>query len=378
LVIMKKPLILAAALALTLGTVRGAESQPTKTPYRIGAILTLTGPAAKFGQHERDTATLAIEQINKAGGVNGHPLELVVQDDGQDPNNAVSAFNRLSSQDDIIAIFGATFGSSTLAFSSIDKRLGIPVLAPNTTYQITRVGNPNIFRATVGADLEVVELKAAFDKFHYKRAGLLYSTDAYGTQGADLIKHSGINVVETESFTPSATDLTTQLTKIRAANPDVLIIWDGVPGTGIGIKNAGQLGIKVPIYSGVTSNGPGNVDAAGNSPALPTWRCEGILDPDHPLPRQKAGFEAIKAAYHYDADIFAALGYDAMYVLADALKRAGDKPSRESLRDALEKTNNYQGVGAVLTYTKTNHEGAAPGSIVWLKVENGKFAGTKL
>jgi branched-chain amino acid transport system substrate-binding protein len=370
-----------SALLLVLGFVLagcgGASSSgaPTaKSPFKLAAILTLTGASAIFGQYERDGAQAAAAAINKAGGINGHPVELVVEDDAQNPNNAVLAFSRFATDDSVLALFGDTFGSATLAIAPLAQKAGIPILAPNATYSITHVGNPYIFRVAVAENVEVDALAQLVKKRGYKRIGLLYSTDAYGQQGHDLITTSPlINVVDSESFALAATDLTAQLTRVKSANPDALVLWDSGPAVGIGIKDATQLGMDLPIFSGLSANSPGNIAAANGVAELNKWLLLGLLDPKNLLPRQKVGFEAIKSSSGYDPTLNSAIGWDAVYLFAQALMKGADNPTRQDVSNGLEKVTNYQGMGGVYTYTKNGHDGANPDSMIWLKAEGDTF-----
>jgi branched-chain amino acid transport system substrate-binding protein len=365
----------AACVLIAQGTVRGADR---KAPYRFAAILTLTGPAARLGQHEKDGAMLALDRINKAGGVNGRQLELVVEDDAQDPNNAVSSFNRFSHDDSILAIFGATFGSNTLAISPLDKKAQIPLIAPNSTYEVTHTGDEYLFRLAIPSNVEVTATVALLKKRHIANVAILHTTDAYGAQAATLFaKEPSIKVVADESFAATATDATTQLTKIRAANPQAILIWGSAPNVGIAVKNAVQLGMKVPMVSGTAANSPGNIDAAGPALNGADWIVAGVLDPDRPAPQQRAALASLRAAYNYDPDTFTGNGWDAINVLAEALKRAGDPVTRPKLFAALETIHDFPGMDGIFTWTKDDHDGGRPESIVWLKVVNGRFVGER-
>lgn len=367
----------AALLALVVVAACGGGSSGgsgSKSTYKIGVILGVTGPTGNLGQHELDGAKLAVDRINKAGGVNGHRLQLVTEDDAGVADNAVNAFNRITSDDSILAIFGSTLGTNTLAMLPLVQKVGIPILAPNSTYGVTHQNNQWIFRVAVPANVEVDAAVSLLKKRGLKKIAVLDSTDAYGSQAADLFKQaSGVTVVATESFALTATDLTTQLTKIRAASPDAIVVFTGAPLAGIALKNAGQLGITQPIFSGVASNNPGNISAAANSPALGNWLTEGVLDPANPLPRQKDGFSAIKAAYGYDPDTFACVGWDALYALSTALTKLADNPTRAQVRDAMANVKDFQGVGGVYTWTKDNRDGTTVDSVIWMKAQNGAF-----
>ena len=364
----------AIALVISIGGEQEfAPAYAQEQSVKIGVILTLSGPPGRAGNRQKDGAQLAVDAINAAGGIKGRQLQLVIQDDAGDPNAAVTAFNTLAAQDDIVAIYGSTIGSSTMAFAPLAKRAGIPVAVPNATYQITRLGNEFLFRVAVPGDVEV---KAAVDlakKKGWKRIAMLHSNDAYGKQGADLLAEmKDLEVVASESFATNSTDYTPQLTKIRAARPDVIFIWGGVPFTGTAVKNAGQLGITAPLISPTAAGAPANVAAAAGSSALSNWQIMGVIDPANPLPRQKAGIEATQAKFKNDPDVFIASGWDAIQVLAAGLKNA-TAITRPALKTALEGVKGLEGMGGVYTYSATQRDGTGADSLIWLKVADNKL-----
>ncbi len=347
---------------------------PTVAPFKVGVILGVTGATGNLGQHELDGARLAVVAINGTGGVGGHPLEIVFEDDAGVPDNAVNAFNHITTDPAVLAIFGSTLGTNTDAILPLAQRVGILVLAPNSTYDITHHGNPWVFRIAVPANVEVEALTALLKEQRLTRIAILNSTDAYGSQGADLIaKQSGFTVVAHESFPLTASDVTVQLTKIRAANPQALVLWGSAPLVGVALRNAAQLGMTIPTFSGLAADNPGNIKAAASATTLAHWLVEGVLDAANPLPRQRQGFAAIKGKYGYDPDIFAAVGWDAMFVLARALGKAGAQPTRQSLQAAMTTISNFPGLAGVYTWTNTYRDGTGISSLIWLKVQDGAF-----
>jgi len=341
--------------------------------YKVGGILTLSGPAALLGQHELDGAKVAIEEINAAGGVNGRELVLDTIDTAANPNSAVSAFNRHAQDDDVIAIFGATFGTETAAISPIDKRAEIPMIVPNTTAQ-GMPDNPYIFLIAYTSEIEAQVAEKYLVDHGLERVAILHTTDQYGSDGARfLAEMQQVEVVANESMDPDATDVTPQLTKIRGQKPDALLIWGTAPNTGIAIKNAGQLGLDVPIISGVAAHSPANIEVAAGSKALDNWIVQAVMDPNKPLPRQEEGAAALAAAYDYPADVFSSVGYDSMQVLAEGLRKAGPDADREALREALDGISGFPGLAGEYSFSPDNHVGLGPDSVLHLQVRDGDF-----
>lgn len=354
----------------------GSGGGDSSEPWKIGVILALSGASAQPGQHERDGAESAAKAINAAGGIHGRKIELVVRDDEANPNAAVSAFNGLARDESIVGIFGSTFGSATLAFKPLLEREQIPVIAPNSTYEVTNPQSEWLFRDIIAADVEVDAAVGALKDAGVQSVAILHTTDAYGAQGAKLFQESsGLKVTGTEEMEPDATDVTTQLTKLRSSKPDALVIWGTTPNSGIAIKNAGQIGWDVPIASGDAGPTPGNLEAAAGSSALKSWLNVGLVDPANPLPRQEEGIKNMTTDNpDYPPDVYEVVGYDGIMLLAEALEAAGPGADRAALRDAIEAIQGYEGVAGIYSYGPDNHNGAGTDSVVWLEVKGDTYA----
>jgi branched-chain amino acid transport system substrate-binding protein len=373
-------LVVAAIVAGFAGYAAGesvTKAMAQTKPIKIGLVLTLSGPAARAGTRERDAIELVSDRLNAAGGINGRQVQLIIQDDAADPNAAVTAFNSLANQDDIVAVIGSTIGSSTMAFAPLAKRFEMPVLAPNSTYEITHLGNDFLFRVSIPANVEVEVAAALLKKGGYKKIGLLHTNDAYGKRGAELLRAvSGPAIVAVEQVASSATDYTPQLTKLRSENPDVLVIWGGSPYPGIGLKGASQLGIDIPIISPSAASSQATIQAAAGVPLLSKWRVQGTFDQLKPEERQRVGIDAFKKKFNADPDYFVAVGWDAMTILAKAIALAGADVTRASVKDALEKIVGYEGFGGVYNYSKTQRDGTDARSLIWQSVSDGRFVRT--
>lgn len=378
---LERILAITVVLAVSLTPAAGHGAAAGNEPIKIGAILSLTGAAGALGQREKESAQLAADEINAAGGVNGSKIELVIEDTKSDPNAAVSAFNKLTTRDNVVAIFGSSLGSETLAIMPLAKKAGIPIVAPNSTLLITRQNNEWVFRSVVG-DPVVVSGTLQFIKstLNAKKVAMLYQSDAYGTGGYQEFKKihaaQGVTFTVEEKFAISDTDLTVQLTRARGTNPEAIILWGTTPAPAIGIKNMKQLGINVPVISGTAAVIKQNVDiseGAGDG----KWLLAGVLDPSSPLPRQKHGVELHQQKLNKIPDLFNAIAYDGIHLLAVAFKAAGSGASSAKVRDALEGIKNYEGLGGVFSFSKTDHDGTGFDSIVWLTTKDGKYVAYK-
>jgi branched-chain amino acid transport system substrate-binding protein len=353
-----------------------SQPAPSGQPFRIGVFLTLSGPAAALGQHELEGARVALDEINAKGGVNGRKLEISqALDTAADANKAVSIYNQLQGDASNIVLFGPTFGTETLPISPIMARDKMPMVIPQTLGD----GLPGTQYAFLAAYTNKTEAEAARDWLLAKgltKAAILHTTDQYGTDGATyLAQMQGITITANEPMEPGALDANTQLTKIRSSNPQAILLWGTAPNTGIALKNMGELGIDLPILSGIAAHSVANIDVAANSPALKNWNLQAVADPNNPLPRQKAGIESLQKATGAAPDVFHSIGYDCIYIIAEGLKNAGSNPDRASLRDALANIEGLDGIDGVYTFKgKTNGAGLDKTAILILNVKDGKFA----
>ncbi len=358
----------------------GAQDQSGQTldkePYKIGVVLTLTGPANTFGLLEKDGAELARDIINKNGGVDGHPIELIIYDDESQPTNSVNLANKLITEDNVIGIVGATLGSGTMAISPVLKRYGVPLIAPNSTISVTEHGNKWIFR-TAATDRLYVQAMLAYLVKHLQadKIAVIHGNDAFGQAASEEITLNAnkgglaVEILANEEYALSDTDMTAQLTKIRGTNPEVLIVWGTAPSASIALRNAKQLGFTIPVLGSGGMANQAMIDTAGDAAegiVLP-----GVIDPQNPLPRQKDFVTEIKNRTGRDATFFEAIAYDAVLLFAEAMKTAGN--DREKVRDTLETINNFQGASGVYSYSTIDHDGLDPSAVIYLKVENGKF-----
>lgn len=369
----------ATPVAPATGTPAAATAAPTPAPgggtFNIGVFLTLSGPAAVLGQHELDGAHVALTEINAHGGVNGNQLAISqAVDTAADANKAVTIYNQLQGDASNIVLFGPTFGTETLPIAPIMTRDKMPMVIPQTLGD----GLPGNQYAFLAAYTSKIEADAARDWLiskGYTSAAILHTTDQYGTDGATyLAQMAGITITANESMEPGALDANTQLTKIRSSNPQAILLWGTAPNTGIALKNMGDLGINLPVLSGIAADSVGNIAVAANSPALANWNLQAVADPGNPLPRQAAGLTALTTALGGQPDVFQTIGYDCMYIIVEGLKNAGASPDRASLRDALANIDGLAGIDGVYTFKgKTNAAGLGKDSILILTVKNGIF-----
>ena len=250
---MKKFLAMAIALCMVFALCAVASAEDS---IKVGFIGPLSGSSAAVGQSNLRGVEMAVAEINAAGGVNGRQIELISYDDENDSSTAVAMANRLIDTDEVVAIIGSTNSSVTLAAMTVTQDAGIPQITPNSSgAAITNSGEKYIIRVQLN-DLKMAEacVNYAVDVCGFSKIALMYQDDDYGGGGeeviVDVLKAKGMALVADEAFDPQSTDMGAQLAKVKAADPDCLIMWCMyTPGAAIA-NQARALGIDCQLMGG--------------------------------------------------------------------------------------------------------------------------------
>lgn len=372
---MKRVFAVLTIVTLLVGAGATPAAAQGKSPYVLGAVLSLSGPVAANGVPTRDGIQVAVEEINAAGGLDGHPVEVLFEDDQSKPDQAVILTNKLITQNRVLLILGASFGSTTNAVASVVEKQKIPQLSPTawTKEDLRLLPQTFYFLAdfvtVVDRMLDFItrDLKA-------KRVGILRLSREYGQIGSEAFQKLkgkyGVEIVREERGNDPDTDFTPQLTNIRAARPEVLVSWFANPAGAISIKNARQLGMTIPILGPVSMATRPTITAGG--PAAEGTFIQSFIASDDPLPRQRHFVDLFRGKRGKLPEVFESIGYDMVRVAAAALRKAGgDRPDAGKVREALEATQ-YEGAMSILKYSSKVHE-PDPASIMFIKVQQGKF-----
>jgi branched-chain amino acid transport system substrate-binding protein len=369
----------AVAAALVAFSAAAAE------PIKIGAILAVTGPASNLGAPEARTLELLVEQQNARGGVGGRPIHLLLKDSGGSPEKAVSFAKQLIDEEQVVAIIGPSTSGETMAIKAIAEQ-GQTILLSCAAAEV--IVNPLarwVFKVAPkdadAVDLIFARMKAAGTT----KIGVLSSNTGFGKAGKDQIEKRaaahGITILVSETYDKAATDLTAEVTKLKAAGVQAVLNWSIEPAQSIVLKNARQVGLTVPLYQ---SHGFANVQYAKAAGAA----AEGVIFPasrivvadalpaSHP---QKAVVTAYKQAYEArfkeDVSTFGGHGYDAFTVLVKALGEGGG--DREKVRAAIEGIRGLVGTAGVFSFSATDHNGLDASAFELLTVKDGKFVPLK-
>ncbi len=350
---------------------------------KVGVLLSVSGPAAPFGIPERDIIKILADKYNAEGGINGHKIELVYHDDQSNPTEAARGATRLIRQENVKVILGASIGSATLALMPIAAQANIPVLSPVSTQSVTNKEHAFfrwVFRTSTASavTMEAMMKKVVF-KPNIKKVAIMHQEDAYGKDEADLAQkmikeHGGIDIVAIASAPLSATDLTAAATRIRNAEPDVVLLLTSAPAMGGAFARASeQANLKAPILGSLSLNQKPFVDSAGKagegvmSVSLGNW--------DDPSPKQKELGKLLAAAGKEPAGYAEIIGSTAIVALAEALRHIDGEVTGEKIRDQVESICGYMGTYAdgQLCYSKDQHEAFGPETVNVVKIEGGKW-----
>lgn len=326
-------LFLGALLAL------GYFSTPSLAQIKLGVAEALTGNAAQYGVPIRKGFELAVSEINGSGGINGQKIELVVEDEQGKKEEAINVFKKLIFQDKVLMLFGPTLSNSAQASDPVAQGAKVVVFGTsNTADGITSIGNYVFRNSVTEADILPVTLKVAAQKTGLKKVAVLYGNDDIFTKsGYDNFKKAletlKISVTTTETFAKGDVDFKPQLTKIKSSNADAIVMSALVAEGAPAMVQARQLGIALPFIGGNGMNSPKVFDLAkDNSDNLwvgSPWSSE------NPAAENKRFIAAYQKAQNTLPDQFAAQAYDAMYIVAQALKKVKLTGKLEADRNAL-------------------------------------------
>ncbi|MGM9572195.1 MAG: ABC transporter substrate-binding protein [bacterium] len=350
----------------------GCQKNAADDTVKLGAVLELTGGTATFGQSNSKGIALALEEINANGGVLGKKLVIIEEDDKSEPAEAANATKKLVDQDKVTAIIACVASSNALAAAPIAQAAGVPLVSPAATNpKVTATGDYifrvcfiDPFQGVVGAKFATEDLKA-------KKAAIFTDiTSDYSKGLAQCFKESfiaaGGKIVAEESYAQKDTDFNAQLTKIKSANPDIIYIPGYYTEVGMIAKQAHQQGFEIPLLGGDGWDSPKLAEIAGN--AINGSYLTNHYSSEDKDARIQDFVKKYKAKYNESPDTFAALGYDAAIVIADAIKRAGSTDTQK-VRDALAATKDFPAVTANITIDKNRD---ATKAAVILEMQNGK------
>jgi branched-chain amino acid transport system substrate-binding protein len=366
---------LALSVVLVMAVViAGCGGQPESKDIKIGGNFEMSGGVAQYGQSAANGAKLAIKEANAAGGVLGKQLSFVLADNKSEPSESANAITKLITQDKVVAVLGAAASSNVLASAQVAQDNKVPVLTPTGTNPKITVDNGKVkefvFRSCFIDPFQgKVMANFATNSLHVKTAAIYIDSSSDYSKGLaqnfeEAFVKNGGKVVIKEAFLQKDQDFKSTLTKIKAANPDVIYVPAYYEEVSKIIKQARELGITAPLLGSDGWDSPKLVDIAGAA-ALNNTYFTNHYSSDDKDPKVRSFVEAYKKEYGQEPDALAVLGYDGALMLIDAIKRAGSADPVK-IKDALAQTKNLQVVTGVLSLD-ANHDPIKSAVIIEMK-----------
>jgi len=375
LVLMISMSLLAGCTSATATTAPASETVKDTKPYKFALVAPMTGNNAQYGLAYKNTLEIFVEKVNKEGGINGAQVELQVYDDKADPKETVNAASLIVSDPDILGVVGSQTSGCSMAAAPVFEKAGVTMISPQAShvdftkgFYIFRTQIPQSLEAPFYADLVVTTLG-------FKNIGIMYENDDWGNNVLAYFERRagvlGAKIVAKETFLPNQTkDFTPIISKVKAANPDVLYLISLYADAALILTQAKGLDLNVPVVGNNTMAKQEFLDIAG--PAA-----EGMYYLDFLVQNnQDPEFLALKAAYESKTgkkiDVYVTQSYDALGLLINAAKAVGR--DKAAIRDYIARTKDYRGVSGVFSFDEVGD----PARVMFVyKVDGGKFVQVK-
>ena len=368
-----KTMVAAVLLATGLHTAQAAE------PITIGSFLTVTGPASFLGDPELKTLQLYVESINASGGINGRPLELIHYDTGGKAQDAVGFVKRLIKSDKVDLIVGGTTSGDTLAVIPEVEKEGIPLVSLAGAVAIVEPVKKWVFKVAHSDRMAAAKIFEDLRTRKLTKEALITGDGGFDKSGHEqllkLAPQYGITIVVDESYGNKDTDMTAQLTKIRATDAQAIINFGFGQAPAIVTKNITQLGITLPVYQSHGVASKTFIDLAGDAaegvrlPAAALVVAEQLPDGDPQKPVLLAYNKRYDAKYG-PVSTFGGHAYDGLFIAVEAVKRAGGT-DRAKVRDQIEKTKGFIGTAGVFNMSPDDHMGLNLDAFKMVEIHNG-------
>jgi branched-chain amino acid transport system substrate-binding protein len=348
---------------------------------KIGAILSVTGPASFLGAPEAKTLEMLVEDMNARGGIIGKQLELIIKDTGGSPEKAVSFAKQLIDEEKVFAIIGPSTSGETMAIKNIAEEGKTLLISCAAAEVIVNPLAKYVFKVAPRDSYAAVRIFEQMKKMKITRIGVLSSNTGFGKAGKEqlekLAPEHGIRIVVNEVYDKSATDLTAEVTKLKAGKVQAIVNWSIEPAQAIVIKNARQIGMKVPIFQ---SHGFASIQyakaagAAAEGVLFPASRivvADALPDKNHQKPVIVAYKKAYETKFGEEVSTFGGHAYDSLMLLARAIREGGD--NREQVRNSFENIKNFIGTAGIFNFSPADHNGLDMDAFAMLTVKGGKF-----
>jgi branched-chain amino acid transport system substrate-binding protein len=366
------------ALLGLLGAGHQASAQ-----VKIGAVLSVTGPASFLGDPEKKTLDIYVEALNAKGGVNGQKLQVITYDDGADANAARTFATRLIEEDKVVAMVGGTTTGSTLAMMPAFEDAQIPFISLAGAIQIVQPVRKWTFKTPHTDRMACEKIFADLKRRNLTTIALISGTDAFGKSMRDqcvaVAPGAGIKIAHEESYGPRDSDMTPQLTNIRNTAGVQAVVNPGFgQGPAIVTRNYRQLGITLPLYQSHGVASKQFIDLAGPAaegvrlPAAGLLVADKLADNDPQKPVVVDYTRTYQQKTGQPVSTFGGHAYDGLMILVQAMQRAKSADPAK-VRDEIEKTKGYVGTGGIVNMSPSDHLGLDLTAFRMLEIKNGDW-----
>jgi len=368
-----------AIAALTLAF--GAAAQPE--PIRIGAFLSVTGPAAFLGDPEQKTLELYVEKVNAAGGVLGRKLQLYAYDSAGDAEKARAYVKRLIEQDKVDALVGGSTTGETMAAVPLAEAAGVPFISLAGAVVIVEPVKKWVFKTPHTDRMACEKIFTDMRSRGATRVALISGAGGFDrSMRAECLKvaaSAGVQIVADESYGAGDSDMTAQLAKIKATAGVQAVLNAGFgQGPAIVTRNYRQLAIGAPLYQSHGVASKQFVKLAGDSaegvrlPAAALLVADTLPDADAQKKVVATYKREYEARFKQEVSTFGGHAYDGLMIVLDAMRRAGTT-DKGRVRDAIESTRGYVGTGGVVNMSAQDHMGLDLTAFRMLEVRSGDW-----
>jgi branched-chain amino acid transport system substrate-binding protein len=359
--------------AFALAACAGAKSDSGSDEIVLGEFGSLTGTTATFGISTKNGIDMAIDEVNKGGGLLGKKVRVIVEDDQGKPEEAQTVVTKLITKDQVIAVLGEVASSRTMAAAPVAQQSGIPLISPSSTNpKVTETGD-FIFRVCFIDPFQgLVMAKFAATTLKLKNVAVLRDIkNDYSVGLADVFvenfKKLGGSIVANESYSEGDTDFSAQLTSIKSKNPQAVFLPGYYTEVGLVVRQAKKLGLTIPFMGGDGWDSPKLVEIGGEAVNGSYYSNHfSVADPNPAIQKFVTDY---RTRFGETPDALAGLGFDAAGVLLDGIKRANSTDGTK-IRDAIAATKDYPGVTGRITLDKDRN---AVKPAVVLQVKDGKL-----
>ena len=371
--------VIAVLASAALSQAARAEPGVTDTEIRIGMWTPLSGPVALLGQSARDAVRLWAQEINEKGGIHGRKINFIFYDDAGSPQEAQTAVRRLIDQDQVFMLISGSVSGATLPVRQVITREKVPFVSSiSSNINLMKPFSRYIFRIYGNEDTQAYGILGWMMKNEkIQRPAIIYNSNDYGVGGYQIYEDRlkteyKIASVAAERYNPGDQDFTAQLLRIKAANPDGLLVYAFAQEAGIIVRQAKELGLAAKMFGGGGTSTP--LLQRGAGPAAIGFTAV-LVVPEIPESSTNPAVveyrDKLKAAFYPDGfppgrpSEYDTAAYAAAKITQATLEKVGRNLTREAFVDTLETTKNFDtGMTFPISYSKDNHEGTTETEIV--------------